>query len=113
MDTYSFEKWKSEHNTRIASMKPIPFPAQFGRFCERGKLFAIDKSDGIDFQVMVIKESYRNRGIGSQIINYLKTFQKPIYLVADADKGKKKDLIRFYTRHGFVEKNGKMWWGIA
>jgi hypothetical protein len=75
------------------------------------KLWAYESPVKIELQQIEVDPEYRGQGIGSEIIrilqNYAKSVGKPIVLRPEAERGRKKDLERFYKDLGFVHNKGK------
>lgn len=75
------------------------------------KIWAFESSNRIELQQIEIPFEHRGRGIGSEIIKRLQKYAhsvgKPIVLRPKAERGRKRDLERFYKRLGFVDNKGR------
>lgn len=74
------------------------------------KLSAYESNYRVELQMIEIPKEYRGRGIGTKIIkllqNYAQSVGKPIVLRPEAERGRKKDLEKFYKGLGFVDNKG-------
>ncbi|MGN0526239.1 MAG: GNAT family N-acetyltransferase, partial [Acutalibacteraceae bacterium] len=74
-------------------------------------LFLHERSDTISISNMVVKEEYRNQGIGTQILNdiiaYADEKGKTITLTPTTEFGTQNKLKKWYKVNGFVENKGK------
>lgn len=75
-------------------------------------LFITERKNGtISIDNMVVKEAYRNRGIGTSILNdviaYADANGKTITLTPTSEFGTKAKLTKWYKANGFVENKGK------
>lgn len=75
------------------------------------KLWAFESNTKIELQQIEVDKEHRGQGIGQKIIEMLKTYarmvSKPIVLRPEAERGRKKDLERFYKQLGFVNNSGR------
>lgn len=75
------------------------------------KLLAFESKERIELQQIEVAKEQRGKGTGEHIIEMLKTYAqsvgKPIVLRPEAERGRKKDLERFYKRLGFVNNSGR------
>ena len=75
------------------------------------KIWAFENSMKIELQQIEVPPEHRGKGIGKDIIHQLQVYaqsvDKPIVLRPEAEKGRKKDLERFYKDLGFVNNKGK------
>lgn len=75
------------------------------------KLWAFESNERIELQQIEVAKEHRGKGVGERIIETLKTYArsvgKPIVLRPEAERGRKKDLERFYKRLGFVNNSGR------
>ena len=75
------------------------------------KIWAFESSNRIELQKIEIPFEHRGKGIGTDIIKRLQKYAqlvgKPIVLRPEAERGRKKDLERFYKGLGFVNNRGR------
>lgn len=60
-----------------------------------------NRRNGIEVDLLVVEESLRGRGLGTQAMMRLQCLGRKIILSAVPDNGKKTALHRFYRRLGF------------
>lgn len=74
-------------------------------------LFLHERNDSIAISNMVVKEEYRNQGIGTQILNdvidYADEKGKTITLTPTTEFGTQNKLKKWYKANGFVENKGR------
>lgn len=74
-------------------------------------LFLHERNDSISISNMVVKEEYRNKGIGTQILNdviaYADEKGKTITLTPTTEFGTQNRLKKWYKANGFVENKGR------
>lgn len=74
-------------------------------------IWAFESSTKIELQQITVPKEYRGSGVGTTIIKmlqeYAKSVKKPIVLRPEPERGRKKDLDRFYKRLGFVANKGR------
>ena len=74
-------------------------------------LFLFEHNDTISIDNMVVKKEYRNRGIGTQILNDIITYAdrngKTITLTPTTEFGTQNKLKKWYKANGFVENKGR------
>lgn len=72
---------------------------------------AFENEFKVELQLIKVPEELRNRGIGTDVIKtlqqYAKLVNKPMVLRPEAERGKKKDLHRFYSNNGFIKNTGR------
>ena len=70
-----------------------------------------NRSGDIELHSLEVPKEKRNSGLGSRALKGLKSYAKRtnsrIVLTAQAEKGKKASLERFYKRHGFKRNSGR------
>lgn len=74
-------------------------------------LFLHERNDTISISNMVVKEEYRNQGVGTQILNdiiaYADEKGKTITLTPTTEFGTQNKLKKWYKANGFVENKGR------
>ena len=74
-------------------------------------LYIYEKKNTISIDNMVVKKEYRNKGIGTDILNdiidYADRVQKTITLTPTSEFGTKERLKKWYKANGFVENKGR------
>jgi len=75
------------------------------------KIWAFESPLKIELQQIEIPVEHRGGGIGSIVMkrlqSYARSVGKPIVLRPEAERGRKKDLERFYKGLGFVDNKGR------
>ena len=74
-------------------------------------LYIYEKKNAISIDNIVVKKEYRNKGIGTAILNdvieYADQVQKTITLTPTSEFGTKERLKKWYKANGFVENKGR------
>jgi len=74
-------------------------------------LWAYETNEKVELKSIRIPIEQRNQGIGGQIIEAIKEYArkvgKPVVLSPQPERGRTKDLERFYKEHGFLHNRGK------
>jgi GNAT superfamily N-acetyltransferase len=110
MDTKDFPDWRAPHTLR-------DFPPSRHRGLQ--KCLLRDYGDKIELVSLVVKENWRDKGVGSRIVKKIQELQKPIFLHlrSDGPPGDRFEnigrLIHFYQNLGFEflgQSNYQMVW---
>lgn len=68
-----------------------------------------ERGDQLRLEKLEVSVFFRDQGIGSQMIEQVKSLGKPIQLYPEAEPGRSRDLKRFYRRHGFKPCRDGYW----
>lgn len=60
-----------------------------------------ERGDELEVQVLEVSVFFRDQGVGTKMLDKAKAFGKIIRLYPEADHGRVRDLLRFYSRNGF------------
>lgn len=89
-------------------------PSQLHDIKMRGvdKLLVRDYGDRLELVSLMVDPDHQNEGLGTAAVQLVqKQFNKPIHLIANAEKGKRGKLLAFYGRLGFkIQPDNTLLW---
>lgn len=69
----------------------------------------VERGGELEVQNLEVSVFFRNQGVGTKMLDKVKAFGKIVRLYPEAERGRVRDLLRFYRRNGFKPCTDGFW----